>query len=67
MHMSVDEALWSATAGGAAALRRDDIGSLGPGSSADFVVLSAPSYVHLPYRPGVPLVAKAYKRGQRIA
>lgn len=67
MRMSVDEALWSATAGGAAALRRDDVGSLGPGSSADFVVLAAPSYVHLAYRPGVPLVTETYQRGQRIA
>jgi imidazolonepropionase len=67
MHMSVDEALWAATAGGAAALRRADVGCLAPGSSADFMVLAAPSYVHLAYRPGVPLVAETYKRGHRIA
>jgi imidazolonepropionase len=67
MRMSVEEALWSATAGGAAALRRDDVGHLSPGSSADFVILAAPSYVHLAYRPGVPLTAQTYRRGQRIA
>jgi imidazolonepropionase len=67
MHMSVEEALWSATAGGAAALRRDDVGTLSIGSRADFTVLAAPSYVHLAYRPGVPLVAETYQRGQRIA
>jgi imidazolonepropionase len=50
------EALWSATAGGAAALRRDDVGVLSVGRRADFVALDAPSYVHLAYRPGVPLV-----------
>jgi imidazolonepropionase len=67
MQMSVEEALWSVTAGGAAALRRDDVGSLRLGSSADFVVLAAPSYVHLAYRPGVPLAAQTYRRGQRLA
>jgi imidazolonepropionase len=50
------EAIWSATAGGAAALRRDDVGTLAVGTRADFIRLDAPSYVHLAYRPGVPLV-----------
>ncbi|PXY25237.1 imidazolonepropionase [Prauserella coralliicola] len=50
------EALWSATAGGAAALRRTDVGVLAPGHRADLAVLDAPSYLHLAYRPGVPLV-----------
>jgi imidazolonepropionase len=67
MHMSVEEALWSATAGGAAALWRDDVGALSTGSRADFTVLAAPSYVHLAYRPGVPLVAQTYQGGRRIA
>ncbi len=49
------EALWAATAGGAAALRRDDVGHLGVGARADLAVLDAPSYVHLAYRPGVPI------------
>jgi imidazolonepropionase len=48
----------AATAGGAAALRRDDVGHLRVGARADLVVLDAPSYVHLAYRPGVPLVAQ---------
>lgn len=56
MHFSPAEALWSATAGGAAALRRTDIGGLAVGQRADLVILDAPSYVHLAYRPGVPLV-----------
>ncbi|MBX3093839.1 MAG: imidazolonepropionase [Cryobacterium sp.] len=50
------EALWAATAGGAAALRRDDVGGLAVGQRGDAVMLDAPSYVHLAYRPGVPLV-----------
>ena len=56
MNFTPAQALWSATAGGAAALRRDDVGVLAPGKRADFVCLDAPSYVHLAYRPGVPLV-----------
>jgi imidazolonepropionase len=51
------EALWAATAGGAAALRRSDIGALSEGKRADLVRLNAPSYIHLAYRPGVPLIA----------
>ena len=65
MHMTPAEALWSATAGGAEALRRNDIGFLATGARADFVVLDAPSYVHLAYRPGVPLVHQVWQRGER--
>ncbi|WP_203336677.1 imidazolonepropionase [Nocardioides limicola] len=57
MRMTPAEALWAATAGGAAALRRQDVGRLVPGARGDLVVLDAPSYLHLAYRPGVPLVA----------
>jgi imidazolonepropionase len=56
MHLTPAEALRAATAGGAAALRRDDVGILAPGMRADFVTLDAPSYIHLAYRPGVPIV-----------
>jgi imidazolonepropionase len=66
MRMSPAEALWSATAGGAAALRRADVGRLGAGSRADLCVLAAPSYVHLAYRPGVPLVSAVFAAGRRI-
>lgn len=55
------EALRAATLGGAAALRRDDIGHLRPGARADLVVLDAPSHIHLAYRPGVPLVARTLR------
>lgn len=63
MRMTPAEALWSATAGGAAALRRDDIGVLTTGSRADLVVLDAPSYGYLAYRPGVPLVRTVIRDG----
>jgi len=56
MGMTPAEALWAATAGGAAALRRPDVGRLGPGARADLAVLDAPSHRYLAYRPGVPLV-----------
>jgi imidazolonepropionase len=56
MHMTPEEALLAATGGGARALRRDDVGRLAPGARADAVILDCPSYTHLVYRPGVPLV-----------
>ncbi len=58
MGMTPAEAVWAATAGGARALGRDDVGVLAPGRRAHLTVLDAPSHVHLAYRPGVPLVAE---------
>ncbi|MEV8395098.1 MULTISPECIES: imidazolonepropionase [unclassified Streptomyces] len=66
MGMTPDEAVWSATAGGAAALRRQDIGRLTPGARADLALLDAPSHVHLAYRPGVPLVTGVWRAGERV-
>jgi imidazolonepropionase len=63
LRMTADEALAAATLGGARALRRDDIGHLGPGSRADVVILEAPSHAHLVYRPGVPLVSQTLVSG----
>ena len=63
LRMSPAEALWSATAGGATALRRTDVGIVRVGARADLVMLDAPSYVHLAYRPGVPLVRQVFTRG----
>jgi len=63
MRLTPAEALHAATAGGALALRRDDVGALRVGTRADLVVLDAPSYVHLAYRPGVPLVARVCRGG----
>jgi imidazolonepropionase len=61
--MTPEEAVWAATAGGARALRRDDIGSLRPGARADAIMLDAPSYLHLAYRPGVPLIQWVWRAG----
>ena len=66
MGMTPAEALYAATAGGAAALDRDDVGVLAPGRRADLVVLDAPTYVHLVYRPGVPLVAATWLSGRPV-
>jgi len=52
MAMTVDEALWAVTRGGAKALQRDDIGHLGMGARADLLILDAPRAAHLAYRPG---------------
>ncbi|HUR01298.1 MAG TPA: imidazolonepropionase [Nonomuraea sp.] len=63
MGMTPLEAVRAATRGGARALRRTDVGWLRPGARADLVVLDAPSYVHLAYRPGVPLVHQVFLGG----
>ena len=55
MRMTPEQAVRAATAGGAAALRRPDVGAVVVGAQADLAVLEAPSFVHLAYRPGVPL------------
>jgi imidazolonepropionase len=63
MGMTIEEAILAATAGGARALRRDDVGRLAPGAQADAAILAAPHYAHLVYRPGVPLVAETIVGG----
>jgi imidazolonepropionase len=55
MSLSPAQALFAATAGAAKSLRRTDIGRLVVGNRADLTVLDAPSYLHLAYRPGVPI------------
>jgi len=67
LRMTAEEAVRAATAGGAAALRRNDVGVLSPGARADLLVLDAPSYTHLVYRPGVPLVAATLLGGEVVA
>jgi imidazolonepropionase len=63
MRMTPEEALLAATSGGARALRRDDVGRLAPGARADAAILDCPSYTHLVYRPGVPLVGATVMAG----
>ena len=66
MHFTPEQAIWSATKGGAMALRRSDIGGFGLGMKADFVVLDAPSATHIAYRPGVDLVESTWISGNAV-
>ena len=66
MYFTPEQALWSATYGGALALQRDDVGHLAVGARADFVILKESSYIHLAYRPGVNLLDEVWQHGKRI-
>lgn len=66
MGLTVDQAVWAATLGGARALRASGVGSLGVGFNADFAILDAPSHLYLAYRPGVQIVAETYVAGKKV-
>jgi len=66
MGLTVAESLCASTRGGARALRRDDVGRITIGGPADLVLLAAPSYLHLAYRPGVDLVDAVWRAGRRV-
>lgn len=67
MFFTPEQALWSATKGGALALRRSDVGHLGIGANADFAIINSKSYLHLAYRPGVNLVEQVWRNGNQIS
>ncbi|MGC5584586.1 imidazolonepropionase [Ornithinimicrobium sp. W1679] len=56
MGMTPAEALRAATITAATALRRTDIGRVAVGQRADLALVDAPSWLHIPYRVGVPVV-----------
>ena len=64
--LTVEQAVHAATAGGAYALRRDDLGHLRPGAAGDLVVLDSGSWVDLAYRPGRDPVAVVVKGGRVV-
>jgi imidazolonepropionase len=64
--MTPAQALHAATAGGAAVLRRTDVGRLSPGARGDLAVLDAPSHLHLAYRPGSRVVAQTWLAGTPV-
>jgi imidazolonepropionase len=70
MGLTIEEAVWAATRGGALALGLD--GSNAPdgmiriGARADLQLLNAPSIAHLAYRPGVPITSAVWVRGEQI-
>jgi imidazolonepropionase len=63
MGLTVEQALFAATRGGALSLGLDDHGMIAPGSVGDLVILDAPSPAHIPYRPGTNLIWKVVKGG----
>ena len=71
MRLTIEEAIWAATRGGAIALGMaespDSVGLLTVGGRADLQVLDAPAAAHLAYRPGVPLAAAVWVGGERVA
>jgi imidazolonepropionase len=54
---AAEEAVRAATAGGAAALQRPELGRLTVGSAGDLVVLEGETYADLAYHPGMDRVA----------
>jgi imidazolonepropionase len=67
MKMTVEESLTAATLNGAHSLRlAQETGSIEAGKRADFVLLDAPSYLHLVYHFGVNLVTAVYRDGARV-
>jgi imidazolonepropionase len=66
MGFTIDQAIWSATRGGALALRDSSRGSLAVGSRADFAILDAPGHLFLAYRPGVQFVASTFVAGKKV-
>jgi imidazolonepropionase len=65
--MGIDEAVRAATAGGAAALRRTDIGHLHAGARGDLVVIDGDHWVDIAYHPGMDVIAHVVKDGAVIA
>jgi imidazolonepropionase len=66
MGLTVDEAIWAATRGGALSLGLEDHGLVKEGSPADLVILDAPSPAHIPYRPASNLVQTVIKDGSAV-
>ncbi|SCX03142.1 imidazolonepropionase [Candidatus Aquiluna sp. UB-MaderosW2red] len=66
MGLSVDQAFYAATIGGANALRDDTLGNITEGNRADFAVLDAPNHFYFAYRPGVQLVTQTFVAGKKV-
>jgi imidazolonepropionase len=68
MGMDPLEAMVAATRNGARALRLDDgRGTLAFGAPADLVLWDAEDYREIPYRFGIRLAKRVWKRGQEVA
>lgn len=67
MKMTVEESITAATLNGAHSLRlAHETGSIERGKRADFILLDAPSYLHLVYHFGVNLVRETWSGGKAI-
>ena len=66
MGLTLDQALWSATRGGALALEEPRKGRLRVGDVGDVVVLESDNYRHLGYRPDQNLVKTVVKQGDPV-
>jgi imidazolonepropionase len=66
MGLTLDQALWSATRGGALALEEPNKGRLRPGDFGDLIVLESDSYRHLAYRPDRNLAKTVVKQGDIV-
>jgi len=66
MGLTVEQAIWAATMGGALSLGFEDRGLVVPGAQADLVVLDAPSPAHIPYRPASNLVRMTIQDGNVV-
>ncbi len=64
--LTPQEALWAGTRGGALALGKHDRGIISEGHLGDLVLLRAPSFEHLVYRPDGDLVSRVIKAGVPI-
>jgi imidazolonepropionase len=66
MGLSVDQAFYAATIGGANALRDSSLGNIIEGNRADFAVLDAPNHLYFAYRPAVQLVSQTFVAGKKV-
>jgi imidazolonepropionase len=65
--MSVTEALTASTSGGASALRRDDVGALGPGMAADLVAWDAEHEGAFALRLGSVRPSRVWISGEEVS
>jgi len=78
MGLSLNEAIYAATVGGATALRRNNVGAgldsagrlavgeISVGARCDLHVLDTAHAIDLAYRPGMPLTWAVFHKGQQI-
>jgi imidazolonepropionase len=66
LHMSAEELIWAATAGGARALGLSDRGFVKEGMKADLLVMNIKELSEIPYSMGMNLVRKVVKNGKIV-